>query len=387
MTESTTAMNLYNEGNEAALEEDYTLAVQCYTSAIGQDKTNASFWLRRAMAFIKLKKFQEALDDTRETIRLDNKNKKAMYYQGIALFWLDQFKQAKIALELAQEHGFDANKVKLWLRKCDAELRDAAETAATTTTTDSKSVDSTIADVAADTTTAAPAAAPAPAPAPAAAAAAAAASSAPTPVRVRVREDWFQTANNVEITLFVKNLPQDAVTVQCDGSVAHVCVNLPDGNVHERDFELLYDVEPANATLRINRFKAEVILKKSEPNRVWEALEKQANVPVIAAADVSTSSTGLPDAYAHHTKRDWDKVEREVLDEESKEKPQGEAALWKLFQTIYKDADDDTRRAMIKSYQTSGGTVLSTNWNEVAKQDYEKDIKPPAGQEVRRFDS
>lgn len=31
---------------------------------------------------------------------------------------------------------------------------------------------------------------------------------------------------------------------------------------------------------------------------------------------------------------------------------------------------------MIKSYQTSGGTVLSTNWDEVAKKDYEGKDRP-----------
>lgn len=41
----------------------------------------------------------------------------------------------------------------------------------------------------------------------------------------------------------------------------------------------------------------------------------------------------------------------------------------------------NTRRAMIKSYQTSGGTVLSTNWKEVAEKDYEKDRVAPKGQE------
>lgn len=29
---------------------------------------------------------------------------------------------------------------------------------------------------------------------------------------------------------------------------------------------------------------------------------------------------------------------------------------------------------MIKSYQTSGGTVLSTNWKEVAERDYAKEM-------------
>ena len=40
--------------------------------------------------------------------------------------------------------------------------------------------------------------------------------------------------------------------------------------------------------------------------------------------------------------------------------------LQNLFQTLYKDADDDTKKAMMKSYQESGGTALSTNWKEVS---------------------
>lgn len=47
--------------------------------------------------------------------------------------------------------------------------------------------------------------------------------------------------------------------------------------------------------------------------------------------------------------------------------------------------DEETKRAMMKSYQTSGGTVLSTNWKEVATKDYEKEITAPNGQEVKKW--
>ncbi len=36
-----------------------------------------------------------------------------------------------------------------------------------------------------------------------------------------------------------------------------------------------------------------------------------------------------------------------------------------FFKKIFSQGDDDQRRAMMKSYVESNGTVLSTNWNEV----------------------
>ena len=62
-------------------------------------------------------------------------------------------------------------------------------------------------------------------------------------------------------------------------------------------------------------------------------------------------------------------------------------ALNKLLKDIFAKGSDETKRAMAKSFQTSGGTVLSTNWNEVKEKDYDKEITAPKGQEVKRWGS
>ncbi len=79
--------------------------------------------------------------------------------------------------------------------------------------------------------------------------------------------------------------------------------------------------------------------------------------------------------------RELDKWLEQELADEDKGDPN------KLFKDIFARADPDTRRAMMKSYQTSGGTVLSTNWQEVSRADYEgKDkLEPPEGQEWRSW--
>ena len=118
----------------------------------------------------------------------------------------------------------------------------------------------------------------------------------------------------------------------------------------------------------------------------WVSLE-DGNVVEDATHRSNELRESVPPGYpsSNPKARDWEALEREAQEDEEKEEPSGDAALNKLFQQIYKNADDDTKRAMMKSFQTSGGTVLSTNWSEVSKKNYEEEIEAPAGMQVNRW--
>lgn len=88
----------------------------------------------------------------------------------------------------------------------------------------------------------------------------------------------------------------------------------------------------------------------------------------------TSETTGC--ALKPFTKKNWDAI----IDEFEKEEEQSQGVN-DLFKQIYESGDDAVRRAMNKSFQESGGTVLSTNWSNVAEKKVEP--KPPSENDGR----
>jgi suppressor of G2 allele of SKP1 len=111
---------------------------------------------------------------------------------------------------------------------------------------------------------------------------------------------------------------------------------------------------------------------------MWGTLEGEDTLPQAVISSSSSGGGEKPPAYPSSAKKktDWNEIEKSY----EEEKPEGDAALNELFQRIYKDGTDETRKAMMKSFVESGGTTLSTNWDEVGKE--KVPIRPPEGVEA-----
>lgn len=228
-------------------------------------------------------------------------------------------------------------------------------------------------------------------------------SSAPAIPAGHVKFQFYQTTSYVTVTILYKGLREEDANVSVQPRHLKVSVGADGDALFDR--ALFETVVPEESTSKIFATKVEVKLRKAMEGLTWPEL---CALSPGAAASVHTVSAPTPDSHAtalpslaqgpatapsskplrpYASTKDWGAVEKEISKELESEKPEGDEALNTLFRDIYAKGSDETRRAMVKSFQTSGGTVLSTNWEEVGKKDYEKEEerKAPEGMEWRKW--
>uniref|UniRef100_A0A8C2JBF2 Tetratricopeptide repeat domain 12 n=1 Tax=Cyprinus carpio TaxID=7962 RepID=A0A8C2JBF2_CYPCA len=113
---------LREQGNEAFTQGDYETAVRFYTEGLEQLRDMQALYTNRAQAFIKLKRYKEAISDCEWALRCNEKCIKAYVHMGKSHLALKDFKQSRICYQKILEiEPQRETMVKAYLRQVDLE--------------------------------------------------------------------------------------------------------------------------------------------------------------------------------------------------------------------------------------------------------------------------
>ncbi|ETN65324.1 chaperone binding protein [Anopheles darlingi] len=185
----------------------------------------------------------------------------------------------------------------------------------------------------------------------------------------KVKYDWYQTETAVTVTVLLKNASEKNYSVQLEQN----SLQLKADGIEPISLSLWNPINVEQSGHKATPSKVEIKLAKLIGHR-WESLERPVQTEESSPATTAATSASV----AGKPKHNWDKISKEIDQEEDKEDSVNE-----LFRKIYADANEDTKKAMMKSYYESNGTVLSTNWSEVGAKPVS--INPPEGCEFKKW--
>ncbi|KAI9696192.1 MAG: hypothetical protein M1820_008260 [Bogoriella megaspora] len=418
-------------GAEALKAGNFTEAISKYTEALAVSPTSPDYYIKRSTAHSRTSPpdHQAAFDDAeRGVIYARQRAKRELIVQAqlrraISLFGLERYADSQFVLSVVKRLDEKEKSLAIWETKCAAKLKALSD--------DDQKRQVTVKEVPEQKVTDSSGAKPevsvgekngqaSKVPAPQAPATAPKPEGVQTPAD-KIKHDWYQNGESVFISLLAKGVPKDKAIIDIQNRSISISFPMPNGSTYDFHLEPLYDeIDKTSSSYSIMSTKVEFVLRKSSQGLKWKTLETD---EPIASQDPSTqideglrrtvvnpSTTTSGPAYPTSSKsgpKNWDKI---VDSYDKKPKPQksksasdsepedddndgfggdlddegGGDDATKFFKKLYKGADPDTQRAMMKSFQESNGTALSTNWAEVKKGKVE--TSPPDGMEAHKWE-
>ncbi|KAF2793675.1 SGS-domain-containing protein [Melanomma pulvis-pyrius CBS 109.77] len=378
-------------GAAALAASNYEDAIKLYTSAIAVNSNAVDYYIKRSTAYQRSAKYSEALADAEAAVVLAHKRarreliKDSQLRRGIALFFLERYADAEFVLGIVKRLDEKEKTLGIWNMKVAAKLKtleDGDDRGKVTAKEVPESKEINVVD---------------------------------TPMieglekeagaiqkRVvqtpadKIKHDWYQNNENVYFTLLAKGVPKDLLTVEIEKDSLSISFPIQDASDYGYTLDPLFaPIDPANSTFRTTPTKIEVTLKKATPGVKWHDLEGDRDTSDPSEEKTSVPAHVLrpktneqPPVYPTSSKKgvkNWDKVATDLSSKKEGEPDDDEEGdeTARFFKSLYKGAAPDAQRAMMKSYQESGGTVLSTDWKDVGSKTIVP--QPPDGMEAKKY--
>ena len=425
-------MNQAAEGKSALASGDFISAITHYTKAISSNPQAVDYYIQRSTAYARSSPPdpQSALQDAETALVLANRRAKreliasAQLRRAVALYSVERWADSKQCLQWVKKLNEKEKSLPIWEAKADGKLKGLQEGDEKAKVTVKEIPDVEVPKLAEAQQAEVKKAEEKETSKPSAGNSANTVASAPAPPMQgvqtpasKIRYDWYQTSDTVTVTLLAKGVPEKQATVKIGPNSLEMAFPLSSGSDYDFTLDPLYSkIDSDASTFKIMSTKVEFQLKKATPGLKWATIEgkeeavnhtTEAENGVERATPIAKPSSAGP-AYPTSSKsgpKDWDKLADDLTTK--KPKKQGEEGVEGegegendapvpdddeegdpvngFFKKLFKNADPDTKRAMMKSYQESNGTALSTNWSEVGKGPVE--TTPPDGMEAKKWGS
>ncbi|KAF3407044.1 hypothetical protein DPV78_001107 [Talaromyces pinophilus] len=115
---------------------------------------------------------------------------------------------------------------------------------------------------------------------------------APAATPAKIRHEWYQSQDAVVVTIYAKNVDKSKLETDLQDNSLSLEFPLPSGSTYSFNLDPFYaPIDTTQSKINVLSTKIEITLRKRTPGQKWGSLEGSATAPVVSDATITVNST------------------------------------------------------------------------------------------------